>query len=145
MKRIISLAVITALGLGFSGCSTKLLKPIRKKYSDTDKYEYVAIPSTNSKSSSQSSFYVGKYGGGGGSSTKQMNPSSIIEGMLLKKGLTSVDRLSDDILDKTLIVKYGESGRREVGMGGYTLEVTMKIIDAKTIIALQWFKAYVEN
>ena len=129
MKRIMSLAVVTALSLGFSGCSLK--EPIHTKYMESNKYEFVAIPDTNSINSSSSSFYIGQNGGYGGSSSKELNPSSIIEGILLKKGLTSVNQITDDIIDRTLLVKYRQSGRREVFMG-YTLEVTMKMLDAKT-------------
>ena len=70
----------------------------------------------------------------GSSPSKEINPSSIIEGILLKKGLISTNTISPEAKDKTLIVKYGESGRRDVagGLGGYTLEVTLVILAAKT-------------
>ena len=105
-----------------------------KKYTDTDKYQFVEIPSTNNLNSSSGRIYGNQYRIYGSSQSKSMNPSSIIEGLLLKKGLTSVNNITPKIIDKTLIVKYGESGRRDVmgGLGGYTLEVTMKFISAKT-------------
>ncbi len=131
MKRILGIALIIGIGLVFSGCSTKLLEPTHKKYAETNKYKYAVIPMTNSINSSKSSFHVDYNGGGGRRISKAMNPSSIIEGLLLKKGLTSVNQITDDIKDRTLIVKYGQSGRREV-FSGYTLEVTMKMLDAKT-------------
>ena len=131
MKKIIALIVITILG--FSACAIKE-KPIIKKYSNTSKYQFVVIPSTDNLSSSSGGFYGNQYGVYGSSQSKSLNPSSVIEGILLKKGLTSVNKITPEIADKTLIVKYGESGRRDVmgGLGGYTLEVTIKFISAKT-------------
>jgi len=124
------LFIITVLFV--SGCSLK--KPMYKNYeTKASEFQFVAIPNTSSINSSTSTYYSNQYGGYGGSGvSKQLNPSSIIEGILLKKGYTSVSEITDTIKDKTLIVKYGQSGRREVFMG-YTLEVTMKLISAKTM------------
>ena len=114
-----------------SGCSLK--KPIYKNYeTQTSNFQFVAIPSTSSVNSSTSTYYSNENVGYGGSVSKQLNPSSIIEGILLKKGYTSISKITDTIKGKTLIVKYGQSGRREVFFG-YTLEVTMKLISAKTM------------
>ena len=40
--------------------------------------------------------------------------------------------LKSELADITLIVNYGESGRRNTGLGGYTIEVTIQFISAKT-------------
>jgi len=132
MKIIISL-VIALISFLINGCAI-LEKPVIKKYEATDNYQYVVIPTTNNLSSSSGAVYGGQYGVYGSSTSKELNPSVVIEGILLKKGLSSVNEIRPEILDKTLIVKYGESGKRDVagGLGGYTLEVTIILISAKT-------------
>lgn len=49
----------------------------------------------------------------------------------MKRGFIIITEISDDIKDKTLIVNYGESGRRNV-LFGYTTEVTLQFISAGT-------------
>ena len=40
---------------------------------------------------------------------------------------------TDNVTNKTLIVSYGESGKREVDVfGSYTIEVTIQFVDSKT-------------
>jgi hypothetical protein len=94
----------------------------------------VVLPNAASLSSSSGGVYGNRYGVYGSSSSKEINPSNIIEGILLKRGLISTDTVTSENKDKTLIVKYGESARRDVagGLGGYTLEVTIAIVTAKT-------------
>lgn len=120
------------LGLLVFGCVT-LKEPTVIKNGSTDSYRYVLLPETSDLISSTGSVYGGEYGVYGGSVTKEVNPGSVIEGILMKKGFTSIDEVRPDLIDRTLIVKYGESGKRPVQLGlGYTLEVTIQFIDAKT-------------
>lgn len=58
----------------------------------------------------------------------------MIEGILLKQGVVSTDAVSAENEDKTLPVKCGGSGKRDIagGLGGYALEVTIALISAKT-------------
>lgn len=127
------LLIITLFCILINACAV-LQEPIIKKSEPIDKYQYVVIPQTDSKVSGSGAVFGGQYGVYGSSTSKEVNPSAIIEGVLLKKGLISVSEISPDILDKTLIVRYGESGRRDVagGLGGYTLEVTIIFISAET-------------
>ena len=131
--KVIKLLVITFTIILINGCAV-LQEPIIKKNESIDKYQYVVIPATSSKVSSTGGIYGGQYGVYGLSTSKEVNPSAVIEGILLKKGLVSVNEIRPEIIDKTLIVRYGESGRRDVagGLGGYTLEVTIIFISAKT-------------
>ena len=131
IKKYFASAVFTFL---ITGCAI-LETPVTKKYAETDKYQFVALPLTGSLSSSSGGVFGNQYGVYGSSQSKELNPGSVIEGLLLKKGFTSVNNITPEIVDKTLIVKYGESGKRDVagGLGGYTLEVTIKIISAKTL------------
>ena len=50
---------------------------------------------------------------------------------MIKKGFTQIPNISPELASQTLIINYGESGRRNVGLG-YTIEVTLQILSAKT-------------
>jgi len=116
-----------------SGCAT-LKDPEITKRGEIEEYSFVVLPNAANLSSSSGGVYGNQYGVYGSSSSKEINPSNVIEGILLKRGLISTDTVTAETKDKTLIVKYGESGRRDVagGLGGYTLEVTIVIVTATT-------------
>lgn len=105
----------------FQSCSS--LRPIKAVNSQKlDKYKFAVIPSTSSLSSYNNH------------QMKSINPSSLIEGILLKKGITALDKVDNRYKNKTLLVRYGQSGKRSVGIfGAYTLEVTIKILDASSL------------
>lgn len=121
------------IGVLATGCAILKEPEITKRGAIND-YKYVALPNAANLSSSTGGVYGNQYGVYGSSSSKEINPSSIIEGILLKRGLISTDAVTPENRDKTLIVKYGESGQRDVagGLGGYTLEVTIAIVAART-------------
>jgi len=108
--------------------------PIIIKNSSIEEYRYAVIQSTSSLTSGTASVYGNQYGLYGSSSTKSINPSDVISGILLKEGFTILPEIKPEFIDKTFIVNYGESGRRYVagGLGGYTIEVTITFISAKT-------------
>lgn len=58
------------------------------------------------------------------SSSKSINPGDYITGILLKEGYTRIPELKPELLDETIIVNYGESGKRNRGLGD-TIEVTL--------------------
>ncbi len=132
MKNLKNLIVTFTVFL-ISGCAV-LEEPAIVKNDAFDKYQYAVIPATSNLNSSTGAIVGGEYGVYGATTSKAVNPGTVIEGILLKKGFTSVNEIKPEIIDKTLIVKYGESGKRDVagGLGGYTLEVTIIFIDAKT-------------
>ena len=39
--------------------------------------------------------------------------------------------IKNDLAEKTMIINYGETGRRPAGLG-YTIEITLQILSAKT-------------
>lgn len=133
MIRIILICLSIFSTLFISGCA--ILEPVdTKKFGDISKYQYAFISQTQTLSSSSGSGYV-VYGTGNGFSytqSKSINPSDVISGILMKKGFVIVDNINNH--SKTIFVKYGQSGKREVlgGLGGYTLEVSIQILDAKT-------------
>jgi hypothetical protein len=110
-----------------SGCSTTL-KPVTSiKNESIEKYKYFYISPTNSLISSSGFTVAGQFY----SSSKSVNPSDVITGILSKEGLIKLPEIKPELSDQTLIVNYGESDRRKIGFGGYTIEVTIQFISAK--------------
>ena len=116
-----------------SGCAI-LKEPEITKRGEIHEYSFVVLPESENLASSSGGIFGNQYGVYGSTASKEINPSNVIEGILLKRGLISTDTVPSENRDKTLIVKYGESGRRDVagGLGGYTLEVTIAIVAAET-------------
>lgn len=96
-----------------------------------ENYKYVYISPTKSLTSSSGGVYGGNYGVYGSTTSKSVNPSDVISGILLKNGFSQLPELKPELTDETLIVNYGESGRRNRGLG-YTIEVTIQFLSAKT-------------
>ena len=128
MRTIKFLAVILTTIL-VNSCA--VLKPpvITKNYS-IEGFKYAFIPSTNSLTSGTGTTSNGQYY----SSTKTVNPSDVISGILMKENFILLPEIQQELADRTLIVNYGESGRRYIagGLVGYTTEVTINFISAKT-------------
>lgn len=97
------------------------------KNSSVENYKYIYITPTNSLSSSSGATYGGQYY----SSSKSVNPADVITGILTKEGFIRLPELKSELTNQTLIVNYGESGRRNRGFG-YTIEVTIQLVSAKS-------------
>ena len=129
MKRIqlLSIAILTLLL--FNNCGS-LKAPAIHQFSSIDGYRYVFItPTAELTSSTGVAYAVGN--GLYGNTSKTINPSDVISGIFLKNGFIRLPELKPDLLDQTIVVNYGESGRRNKGLG-YTIEVTIQILSAKT-------------
>ncbi len=118
---------------GVTGCAI-LKETEMKRFQNMDSYKYAFIVQTQNMISGAGSGYVG-YGTGGGfssSASKSVNPSDVIAGILMKKGYIVLDNADKKV--ELFIVKYGQGDKRNVlgGIGGYTLGVTIQMIDAKT-------------
>ena len=109
----------------------KLKAPVVTKNGSLSNYKYVYITPTTERTSSSAAIYGNKYGSYGGAETKSLIPSDVISGFMLKKGFVRLPQLDPELLDETLIINYGESGRRNVTWG-YTLEVTIQMLSART-------------
>jgi hypothetical protein len=72
-----------------------------------------------------------QFGVFGGGKAKSTNPGDVITGSLMKQGYIRVAEVEESMKEKTFIVSYGETGRREVDLG-YTIEVTIQFTSAKT-------------
>lgn len=128
-----SIAVVVFLAVLVFGC-TSLREPQISKHGDIRQYSLAVLPNTGILSSSSGDIHGNRDRVRGSSTRKEINPGQLIEGILLKQGIVSTDAVSVENKDKTLLVKYGESGKRDIagGLGGYALEVTIALISAET-------------
>lgn len=127
-KRNILIALIPLL---FASCVS--LQPVRViRNSSLDQYTYFYITPTETKTGSSGGVYGNGYGVYGSSRSKSTNPADIISGYLIKRGLVRLPEVKSDLADKTMIINYGETERRSTGLGGYTIEVTLQVLSAKT-------------
>ena len=110
-----------------NSCGTTLKVPTIVKNYNIKEYKYIFISPTGSLTSGSGATYGRQYY----SATKTVNPSDVIAGILSKEGFIIVPELKPEIINETLIVNYGESGRRNVAFG-YTIEVTIQFISAKS-------------
>lgn len=124
MKSILKLKCLIAL-LSFIFASCAMHKPVINIIEPIDSYKYVYITPTSELTSS-SGVYGSNYG-----VTKSVNPGDLISGILIKHGFIRLPELNPQLASETLIVNYGESGRRNVNLG-YAIEVTIQFLSAKT-------------
>ena len=113
--------------LSFTSCVTLKDAEVTKT-KDLNEYKYIIVNSTETLNSSVGATV---YGGGYFSTGKSVNSGDVISGYLIKKGFVILKEKENDLINKTLIVNYGESGRRDV-FWGYTTEVTIQFLTANT-------------
>jgi hypothetical protein len=123
----ITFLTIFILSIWVSGCAS-LKPPTSIKNGTIENYKYIYINPTSSLTSSAGATIGGQYY----SSSKSVNPSDVMTGVLSKEGFIRLSELKPELLEVTIIVNYGESGRRKTGLGGYTIEVTIQFISAKS-------------
>ena len=105
-----------------SACAP-LRHPTIVKKVPVEMFKYAYITPTKELTSSTGSTY--------GIYAKSVNPSDVIAGILISNGYIILPELKPELAKETLIVNYGESGRRNRGLG-YTIEVTLQFISAET-------------
>jgi hypothetical protein len=127
---IASLMIISCAPLK-TPLKTPLRTPTIKKNENIEKFKYIFISPSSNLTSSSGRVYGGNYGVYGANTSKSVNSSEIITGILIKEGFIGLPELKPELADETLIVNYGESGTRDTGLG-YTIEVTIQFISAKT-------------
>lgn len=126
MKRnFIFLFFYTGLFLLTSCATVSLKEPIVIKSESINEYQYVIVNPTETLSSSTGTTINGIYSEQG----KTVNPRDVIAGYFIKKGFIILTEVQDEIKEKTMIVNYGESGRRII-LWGYTTEITLQFIKA---------------
>ena len=128
LKKLISLFLMPLL---FASCV--VLQPVQViRNAPLKDYTYFYITPTETKTGSTGGVYGNGYGVYGSSRSKSTNPADIISGYLIKRGLIRLPEIRSDMADKTMIINYGETGRRSTSLTSYTIEVTLQIISAKT-------------
>ena len=108
-----------------------LKAPTIIKNDKIEEYKYIFISPTGNLTSSTGGIYGGNHGVYGSTTSKSVNPSDVITGILLKEGFIRLPELKPELTEETLIVNYGESDRRNRGLG-YTIEVTIQFVSAKS-------------
>lgn len=112
-----------------TGCAS-MRPPVISTFNDSiNNYRYFCILPTD-KYESEAQIYGNQYGVWGNSGTS-LNPASIISGILIKNGFVQVNDVNSANASQTMIVNFGESGRRNVNLG-YSIEVTIQFISAQT-------------
>lgn len=122
--------IIVMFFITLNSCSTVLKAPIVNMNTSLVGYKYVYVNPTKEKIISKSVTSGGQYYSESSVTTESFNPADVISGILMKQGYVILPQIDSDLADETFIVNYGESGKRNVGLG-YTLEVTIQIISAK--------------
>ncbi len=105
------------------------LKPvIISKKQDFSRFKYFVITPSATLTSGSGAIY----GLNGAISSKSINPSDLIGGILTKNNFIRLPLVNPDLSAQTLVVNFGESGRRDTGLGGYTIEVTIQFVSANS-------------
>ena len=99
----------------FTACAP-LKTPVVMKYASIEKYKYAYIIPTKELTSSSGGTFGGMYGIYGLSTTKSVNPSDVISGILIKEGFIILPELKSELSHETIVVNYGEIGKRARGL-----------------------------
>ncbi|WP_443628511.1 hypothetical protein [Candidatus Njordibacter sp. Uisw_002] len=123
MNNMLKTFSTSILALWLVGCGGVVLQPVSSSQSESiANYRFIVIPIEKSILS------------GSGYVTKEFSPDDWIEDILLKRGLIRASEVPDGQADKTLILRYANSGTRDVYMGlGYTMEVSISILESSTL------------
>jgi hypothetical protein len=120
----VCLLVFACITFLLTSCAS--MRPtVVNKVTSLDNYTCFYITPTQELTSSSGASISGQYY----STSKTINPSDVIAGTLIKRGFLRLPELDKDKLDKTFVVNYGESGRRNVNLG-YSIEITLQFISA---------------
>lgn len=125
MKKLTILVIIIGSMLTLA-CSS-LKAPVIQQIESVKNYKYIYITPTSELTSGYSDVYKG-YGGG---KTQSVNPADVISGIMFKQGFIRLPELNNDLLEETLIINYGEGGKRTIVLG-YAIEITIQFISAKS-------------
>lgn len=111
-----------------TGCAT-LRPPTMRVNKDLRAYSHVYVPATQTMDSHSGIPVAGviiPY-------SQSVNPRDVIAGAFAKRGFVVLPSLDERFRPQTLMVSYGESGRRNVALGlGYTIEITIQLVSAET-------------
>ena len=129
--KALKLIALSMLMLLINSCAVTLKPVTYNGNTSLIGYKYAYITPTSGLSSSSGGVYGNAYGVYGSTISKSINPADVISGILMKNGFTLIPKLDDELKDRTIIINYGETGRRNV-FWGYTIEITLQILSADT-------------
>lgn len=126
MRNINCLLLLFAILL--MGCGT-LKTPVVTRFSNRSicDYQYFYVVPTSSVSSSSGVYIYST----GETTTTTVNPADVISGFFFKNGFIRVHEVLPENASSTMIISYGETGRRMFDLA-YSTEVTIQITDAST-------------
>lgn len=130
MKSLRHILILLSISLALASCGVPRYATITSK-PDLSKYKYVYITPTSEKTSVTSGTYGNQYGVYESISSKSITPSDVIAGYFMKQGFVRIPEINEIQKSQTIIVNYGESGRKNYGLG-YSIEVTIQLLDATT-------------
>lgn len=126
--KLTKIILFVLIPLMFVSCVT--LKPVKvTRNASLYDYTYFYITPTETK---VGGYGYGGYGYGSFYQSKSTNPADVISGYLIKRGMVRLPEVKSDLLEKTMIINYSETGRRKTFLGGYTIEITLQVLSAKT-------------
>lgn len=140
MKRAFVFIVSVFACFIISSCTTipiELLPPTVISNDSISNYNYVYIKPTKEITYSKSSASGGYYANLGYGSydesvvTDSIVPSEWIAGCFMNYGFVVLDSIDDSLLDKTLVVSFGQSGQRIISSFAYTNEIILQLLSAK--------------
>lgn len=130
MKTFKNLLLLFATTFVLASCGVPRYATLSQK-PDLSKYKYVYITPTAEKTSVTGGTYGSQYGVYGSTSSKSITPSDVIAGSFMKQGFVRIPEINDVQKAQTIVVNYGESGRKSYGLA-YSIEVTIQLLDATT-------------
>lgn len=103
------------LALSVAGCVVPpiLNEPVVKRQGDVASYPFIFIE----REPNMKEAYAMANASNAAASSKEFSPTQLMEGMLLKKGLIRIESISDSQSAKTIILKWGVSGKRDITTG----------------------------
>ena len=131
MKSLRHILILLSISLALASCGVPRYATITSK-PDLSKYKYVYITPTSEKTSVTGGTYGNQYGVYGSTSSKSITPSDVIAGYFMKQGFVRIPEINETQKSQTIVVNFGESGRKNYGLGAYSIEVTIQLLDATT-------------
>ena len=131
MKSLRHILILLSISLALASCGVPRYATITSK-PDLSKYKYVYITPTSEKTSVTGGTYGNQFGVYGSTSSKSITPSDVIAGYFMKQGFVRVPEINETQKSQTIVGNYGESGRKNYGLGAYSIEVTIQLLDATT-------------
>lgn len=129
LKKSILFILISLL---LASCVEELQPVCVTRYNTLDQYTHFYITPTGTKTSSSGGVFSNGFGVYGLSQTKSTNPGDIISGFMIKKGFIQLPELNNELANKTIIINYGETGRRYMDFSADIIEITLQILSAQT-------------